>query len=266
MKNSPIVFSFILAALPFLLPVDAVAGMAANAYVTVTRSSGNVILSQDELSFHLSPANTSTIVTVSANKPYILVKPDPDPTTKIARVSLSANERFQWAVKCEDGESSKLAVCGNIGFCQFNFSDIGEPTHEVRPVIVKTDHSEKITSGDGKFRPRESNTVLVSAAVVLVEKGVHKLSIPYEPCPDCGSIPDATVWFATDFDQYLWKKKLVTENEDILFADNGPSILETIKFPPFVVTAFLTVTGKKSDCIKCTDTYGPIEIRIAPKN
>lgn len=244
MKNSPIVFSFILAALPFLLPVDAVAGMAANAYVTVTCSSGNIILRQDGMTFHLSPAEDPVTITVAANTPYILDAPKNS-------ITIRPHQNVIWSVHSEDGENGIKRANGSIDFCDYVYLPPPKNTHKEQPQILSLEVHSHPTPAHDPATGKKGYNVLFRATILETKDGYHLVSYRYKPCSKCGKTPPASKRESTSFDRFTWKRRVLTMGGDVEIPGDGKTVQDTVFIPETVISGMLIVRGQYSGCDEC---------------
>ena len=184
MKNSPIVFSFILAALPFLLPVDAVADKAENAYVTVD-TVAPISLCRDQMNFHVATQSDWIRVTVSAKNPYELTRPNPPSGTAMLR----KGSAVPWSVICEDREMGGIyGAFGIISSCQYPLTGTNDQ-HEAKANIAFSRCTAKYDRTFSDLR----NHFVVSCSCKLVDEGIHKIQYHFDNCTDCGSSPPEIV-------------------------------------------------------------------------
>lgn len=229
-------------------PVVAVAGQAANAYVTVKTDKGDVTLCGDDMNFHLSLADGPVTVEVTANVPYILVPTNP------SSQQIVPHQTVRWAVMSEDGEIR--TATGTIGFCAFVLCE-EDDQHDDNPQF-KIPIAHEVTENTNPPHYSGNNPakcVNIIATAEEGEQGRHTIELIYEPCPTCKTAPQNSEFIRfTSFNTFQWKWKLVSGNKDTTFLSTGNELNENIPVVLLTGQAEVFVRGFWTGCFdkKCT--------------
>lgn len=156
------------------------AGSAENAYVKVD-AAAPVSLCKDQMNFHVATHADATAVTVSANNPFELVRPNPPS----GRTTLRKGSTVPWAVVSEDGEiGGMFGAFGIISSCLYPLDGTND-CHVTNAVISIFGCSAEYV----KSEPNYWGHFIVSCSSGFVDQGIHKIEYHYDNCVECGSAP-----------------------------------------------------------------------------
>lgn len=248
MKTKTFTCILFFAYLACVTPVVAVAGQAANAYVTVESDKGDITLSGDGMNFHLSPADGPVTISVKANHPYILDTPKNS-------VTIKPHDNVIWAVHSEDGESNIKTASGSIDFC--NYKLIGSDTkHDDTPQFAFN------LAINVSPETRIPNTRASFTATVDVLNGWHKVFSLYIPCP-CGYTPDPSQKIAWTFNRYHWSLSFPNSDINTILGDSlEPKFSVNMLMQQWPSEVYVIAEGTNTECHenKC---YGRTETNAA---
>lgn len=255
MKTKTFTCILFFAYLACVTPVVAVAGQAANAYVTVKSDKGDITLSGDGMNFHLSPADGPVTIEVTANAPYILSAPNPNQRT------ISPHQTVEWEVRCEDGEI--YGAEGTIGFCQYTIIPPPDIKHRYPPTITGPNLVSSYPSTNQQESPKKTRKKRVEITVGVVKPGCHQIIFKYKPCPICGKTPRAIENRKTWLDEFKWHRFVPTSDGDVVLPGNKDTFKGEIEFPVGVGMASIYVRGENKGCGLCFSVSGFLDI-MAP--